>query len=1096
MRPMTTRILLTGLIAASLAVGLAGSAAAQSVTDIRIDANTAADFTGRFSSTETVNGVVTHTEAGDIAFTQSGNQTTIPLSSSIARSTGFVQLFPGGPCDPSRPFIDDSLTTVDTAVVHYSATLPSGNMTGFSVTGFSVGFDFVNTGPGITTVLPIDQVDVIVRWENGTIARLFLKPGEPLPPGAALLSAALATPIPIPDGGNVAFDVEVAARFEVPALSGHPTTSMPCPSQSLIFTSDSGKTQLVINNLFVVVSVAETPPDLGAGSIEIVKETVPEDAQDFLFTSPQLGDFSLDDDGDATDDEAAGKLPRLKPFQNITPSTYRVVETGTSGWVLTAITCVDPDGGTVTDFTTGLANIDLDAGEHITCTFKNEKDTDDDGVIDRLDQCPGSPVAVPVDPANGCAPEQLGTITIVKDAVPDDAQDFVFSGSLGLPVTLDDDADAANPNSHTFVAFPSSSGTEYSVTESSVPGWMLRGMSCQGAPFTRLGSTLTVVLTPNARATCTWVNDKLGRITVEKKTVPQDPQDFTFRLLGLLPVKLELMLDDDGDESGDPAAGKLPRSGTFDDLEPRNDFDPYTLLETATPGWVVTGVTCRSEGHDTQVDFPGPSVPVALGPGEHIICTYTNERDSDFDGVADRFDQCFRTPPGEVVDENGCAIIQLGSITVVKHEVPDDPKGRFSFQGPVEDFGLSGGPGDDSRTFDELVPRAYTIAELFELGWDLTKIECLADGDPTPIGDVFLDAGFVTFDLDQGQHVTCTFTNLKRGSINIIKDAVPNDAQDFEFTAPGGSFSLDDDLGAVGASNVLSDSMFIPDLRANTTYFVTESRPPSGWELAAIICFPDTAARVDVLTRTAAITIDPGAGVTCFFVNVRPGDEHYLGYEVDSERPDFSGEDVRLTDQFGEEVVHVGDARMLLTPVEKRRAGREPEPILRPEEHLKCYRITGGRRIDRTVRVSNQFSAEGTLLVKDPNRLCAPASKGLEGPPVDPPRDRQHYKCYRVEEIPRLTEEVVELVDQFGTQRAVVRRAELLCNPVTKQREGREPEPPPRPGEHLVCYGIRELAPFAARRVFTLDQFGLQSVRVFDPLVLCVPSTKVEMPTP
>jgi len=45
------------------------------------------------------------------------------------------------------------------------------------------------------------------------------------------------------------------------------------------------------------------------------------------------------------------------------------------------------------------------------------------------------------------------------------------------------------------------------------------------------------------------------------------------------------------------------------------------------------------------------------------------------------------------------------------------------------------------------------------------------------------------------------------------------------------------------------------------------------------------------------------------------GPQHFKCYEVGSEQPDFSGEDVRLTDQFGTEVVHVGDARMLLTPV-------------------------------------------------------------------------------------------------------------------------------------------------------------------------------------
>jgi hypothetical protein len=136
----------------------------------------------------------------------------------------------------------------------------------------------------------------------------------------------------------------------------------------------------------------------------------------------------------------------------------------------------------------------------------------------------------------------------------------------------------------------------------------------------------------------------------------------------------------------------------------------------------------------------------------------------------------------------------------------------------------------------------------------------------------------------------------------------------------------------------------------------------------------------------------------------------------------------------------------------------------------------------------NQFSSNSRLLVKEPNRLCTPASTGPDGFPLGPPGDRQNYKCYRVEESPRRLEEVVQLVDEFGVQRSVLRRAELLCTPVTTNRVGGEAKPPPRPTEDLVCYGIRELEVFEPRRVFTLDEFGLQSVRAFDPQVLCVPS--------
>ena len=54
-----------------------------------------------------------------------------------------------------------------------------------------------------------------------------------------------------------------------------------------------------------------------------------------------------------------------------------------------------------------------------------------------------------------------------------------------------------------------------------------------------------------------------------------------------------------------------------------------------------------------------------------------------------------------------------------------------------------------------------------------------------------------TFKLDPGETVTCVFINAQRGTITIIKDAQPNDAQDFhyDFTGLEGpvAFNLDDD---------------------------------------------------------------------------------------------------------------------------------------------------------------------------------------------------------------------------------------------------------------------------------------------------------------
>jgi hypothetical protein len=218
--------------------------------------------------------------------------------------------------------------------------------------------------------------------------------------------------------------------------------------------------------------------------------------------------------------------------------------------------------------------------------------------------------------------------------------------------------------------------------------------------------------------------------------------------------------------------------------------------------------------------------------------------------------------------------------------------------------------------------------------------------------------------------------------------------------------------------------------------------------------------------------------------------QHFKGYELSREEPVFPSENVVLEDQFVRETVQRGRPRLLLTPVEKRRAQRPAEPIERPEEHLKCWQLFGGVSADEVVVVSNQFVEDQELLVKGSDWLCAPALKSLQAPPTGQPADTQHYKCYRVREEPAFAEANVGLRDQFVTETVNVRGAELFCTPVTKVRASGERVEAPRPDEHLVCYGIRAAGSLPFRFVFTRDQFGSQRLRLQDRQLLCVPTTQ------
>src|SRR4051794_22623680 len=109
----------------------------------------------------------------------------------------------------------------------------------------------------------------------------------------------------------------------------------------------------------------------------------------------------------------------------------------------------------------------------------------------------------------------LGTIVIVKDAVPNDAQDFTFdiahSGSPTGHFSLDDDSNATLPNSETFVVPPGS----YGVTETNIPAaWSLTNLVCvvkgTGGSTTTVAQPLaTISLKDGDTVTCTYTDSKV-----------------------------------------------------------------------------------------------------------------------------------------------------------------------------------------------------------------------------------------------------------------------------------------------------------------------------------------------------------------------------------------------------------------------------------------------------------------------------------------------------------------------------------------------------------------------------------------------------------
>src|SRR4029450_9454081 len=105
-----------------------------------------------------------------------------------------------------------------------------------------------------------------------------------------------------------------------------------------------------------------------------------------------------------------------------------------------------------------------------------------------------------------------GTLTVVKDAVPESPTDFHFSiqpGGAASDFDLDDDADATLPNTVTFRVAPG----VYTISEVNLPAeWALPHRSCVNSggntsPTTLGTATATATVVDEGNTTCTFTNE-------------------------------------------------------------------------------------------------------------------------------------------------------------------------------------------------------------------------------------------------------------------------------------------------------------------------------------------------------------------------------------------------------------------------------------------------------------------------------------------------------------------------------------------------------------------------------------------------------------
>ncbi|WP_234659654.1 prealbumin-like fold domain-containing protein [Agromyces marinus] len=383
-----------------------------------------------------------------------------------------------------------------------------------------------------------------------------------------------------------------------------------------------------------------------------------------------------------------------------------------------------------------------------------------------------------------------GTVIIRKQTDPDGAttmfdytKSFATSPATGNTFQLADDESKTYNN----VLF----GTGLTVNEGDLPaGWKFDRVDCSdstGVTPVIAGKQVTFALDAATDILdCTYYNETGGTVIIRKETDPAtDPADWQF---GFTKAFSTLAASD---PTFDLGHGQYVQ---FDDVLLGEDL---TVTEDDLPdGWDLISIDC-DDGTvtPTDVDVSSGTVTFDMADADDVLdCTYGN---------------------------------QTGG-TIIVEKITDSGSGEFEFTSTTlspSPFTLTttgaGDGGKDSRTFSDLDPGTYDVAETVPDNWNLNTPTCDDGSDPASIG------------LSPGETVTCTFVNVREvGAIEITKlrkhaaDGLGSDHpfEGVEFTITGGELTepvvvTTDENGVACATGLLVTAL------AGEVYTITETVP-------------------------------------------------------------------------------------------------------------------------------------------------------------------------------------------------------------------------------------------------------------------------------
>ena len=609
-----------------------------------------------------------------------------------------------------------------------------------------------------------------------------------------------------PSSATATSTVSIAEDLSVPPQQGYEFVDANCVKSG---TGNKKVTGKVRTGSTTVGSITLAPRQYATCTVRNRKISGKLEVRKRLLPASDGGRFDLLIDGtrraQAVGDGGTTGEVTLPVGQHTVAEAATSAQTALSDYTITA-ECRDGNGsGSVVASGTGPGplNVNVAQGSDVVCTFTNER---------------------------------KATIRILKDVTPDDpTASFGFSGSLGS-FSLGDNG------SSTFQVRP---GT-YTVTESTIPVTsQLTAIDCVPTAGTSVQiPSVSITVPAGGSVACTFRNG------------PAPPALFQLDVVKLV---------DEVDGRG---------------FQPEDGWE-FTTAVTATPGpysWTVpappptTGPRSQTTGNDGMALFrwqsPNPTTSSAVTVTEASKQGYEPVDSSCTSNVGPGQRQTTTTQifNGTLAPNESVVCVvrnkrRSGTLEVRKVLRPAKDSGRFDLL--IDGDVRADAVGNGGTTGPVDVPEGnHTVRETISsnkvsLGDYVTDVRCRDDngqGDVVASGD---DAGPLRVNVPDDAQIVCTFTNERRGSIRIIKEAVPQGPQNFSFTGSFGPFSLDDDPSDTTLPNQQTFTGLAPD-----SYNVSET-VPKGWSLSGIACSDGTKSS----TPKVSIDLPPGGAVSCTFKN-------------------------------------------------------------------------------------------------------------------------------------------------------------------------------------------------------------------------------------